>query len=401
VDTSRERDQSVEKLLRRSLVERGSPSGATDACLDAETLAAWVDGGLSGPALEMAQTHVAECHRCQSIVGTMGRVAGIAAQPSEQSQPDRRPRWWLGWVVPLTAAAAVVTVWVAVSRDQGSGIRDQGSGIRDQGSGIGDRGSEIGVAAPQRADEPVRQPADERAAQPTAPAAKQEQAAAPQTTEDRAKGDQQARVSESTRESVQLETAAPRQETVTLNSTTAPQRAADAAAAPSEGTTQEARRAAAPPAAAPPAAAPPTAAPPAAAPAAAAPSVVGTARIARLGAATVAGEIASPDPQVRWRIRGTVLERSIDGASTWQGVATGVTAELTAGSAPSSTVCWVVGRGGTVLLSADGRTWRRVAFPEPTDLSAIQAADARTATVTTADGRTFVTSDAGATWARR
>jgi len=42
-----------------------------------------------------------------------------------------------------------------------------------------------------------------------------------------------------------------------------------------------------------------------------------------------------------------------------------------------------------------------VAFPEVTDLSAIQATDARNASVSTADGRTFSTTDGGATWVRR
>jgi photosystem II stability/assembly factor-like uncharacterized protein len=53
-----------------------------------------------------------------------------------------------------------------------------------------------------------------------------------------------------------------------------------------------------------------------------------------------------------------------------------------------------------VLVSTDGRTWRRVTFPEITDLSAIRARDARSVSVTTADGRIFNTTDAGATWAR-
>ena len=64
-------------------------------------------------------------------------------------------------------------------------------------------------------------------------------------------------------------------------------------------------------------------------------------------------------------------------------------------------VCWLVGRGGVVLLSTDGRNWRRVAFPEATDLSAVQATDARAASVSSADGRTFSTTDGGVTWVRR
>jgi len=70
---SRKRDQSVERLLRQSL-RTPRRAGATDACLNAETLAAWVDGGLTGAALEDAQSHVADCNRCQSVVGALARM---------------------------------------------------------------------------------------------------------------------------------------------------------------------------------------------------------------------------------------------------------------------------------------------------------------------------------------
>jgi photosystem II stability/assembly factor-like uncharacterized protein len=53
-----------------------------------------------------------------------------------------------------------------------------------------------------------------------------------------------------------------------------------------------------------------------------------------------------------------------------------------------------------VLLSVDGTTWQARSFPETADLVAVQAADARTATVTTSDGRRFSTTDGGATWSR-
>jgi photosystem II stability/assembly factor-like uncharacterized protein len=78
-------------------------------------------------------------------------------------------------------------------------------------------------------------------------------------------------------------------------------------------------------------------------------------------------------------------------------------AELTAGAAPSASVCWLVGRAGVVLRTTDGRTWRRVPFPEMTDLSAVRAidADGNVASVSTADGRTFSTTDGGATWVSR
>ncbi len=77
---------------------------------------------------------------------------------------------------------------------------------------------------------------------------------------------------------------------------------------------------------------------------------------------------------------------------------TGATVELTAGASPSPSVCWVVGRNGTVLRSTDGRTWTGVNIPEAADLVSVDATDASIAIVTTADGRRFRTSDGGRTW---
>jgi photosystem II stability/assembly factor-like uncharacterized protein len=111
--------------------------------------------------------------------------------------------------------------------------------------------------------------------------------------------------------------------------------------------------------------------------------------------------VVSPDPSVRWRLSGSLVERSTNGGAVWDPVPIPIAAELTAGAAPSVSVCWLVGRGGVVLLSTDGRSWRRLAFPEATDLSAVSAKDDRTASVTAADGRVFATTDGGAIWTRR
>jgi photosystem II stability/assembly factor-like uncharacterized protein len=110
-------------------------------------------------------------------------------------------------------------------------------------------------------------------------------------------------------------------------------------------------------------------------------------------------EILSPNVKVRWRIlTGGSVARSIDGGMIWQTQSTGVPATLTAGTAPSPTICWLVGQGGIIVLSTDGRTWQRLPFPEAIDLTSIRASDEVNATVTTADGRTFITTDGGKTW---
>jgi photosystem II stability/assembly factor-like uncharacterized protein len=111
--------------------------------------------------------------------------------------------------------------------------------------------------------------------------------------------------------------------------------------------------------------------------------------------------INSTDPNARWRIAaGGRVEHSTDGGSTWQAQSTGVAVTLTAGASPAPTVCWLVGPGGIVLLSTDGRSWQRIAFPEAIDLASVRATDDTSATVTASDGRTFSTTDRGLTWMR-
>jgi hypothetical protein len=110
-------------------------------------------------------------------------------------------------------------------------------------------------------------------------------------------------------------------------------------------------------------------------------------------------EIASPDRAAFWRVAaGGVIERSTDTGATWERQVVRGASSVAAGLAVSSTVCWLVGRQGAVLLTTDGRTWRVLPAPAPVDLTAVRATDARTATVAGADGRAFRTSDAGETW---
>jgi photosystem II stability/assembly factor-like uncharacterized protein len=109
--------------------------------------------------------------------------------------------------------------------------------------------------------------------------------------------------------------------------------------------------------------------------------------------------IPSPNRDVQWRVHGSSVDRSSDGGRTWRGQATGTSAELIAGYSPAPAVCWIVGRGGAVLLSTDGETWRRLDFPDAAvDLVGVTARDALTATVTAASGRAYHTADGGRTW---
>ena len=70
---SRDRDRILEQALKHELRAAGTPPAG--ACLDAETLGAWTDGGLEPAAMAAVEAHVSTCARCQAMVGTMVRSA--------------------------------------------------------------------------------------------------------------------------------------------------------------------------------------------------------------------------------------------------------------------------------------------------------------------------------------
>ena len=73
-----ERDRSIERPLRESLVNSSSGTGS---CLDAEMLAAWVEGGLVGGQLIAAQEHVAGCSACQATLAALVRTTPTELGP--------------------------------------------------------------------------------------------------------------------------------------------------------------------------------------------------------------------------------------------------------------------------------------------------------------------------------
>jgi hypothetical protein len=72
----------------------------TNRCLDGETLAAWVDGGLSRNDAAMAEAHVSSCPRCQEIAGLIVKTTPVTVVDAP---------WWrrrAAWLVPVTAGVA-------------------------------------------------------------------------------------------------------------------------------------------------------------------------------------------------------------------------------------------------------------------------------------------------------
>jgi len=350
VTSKRDRDASVEHLLRRLRQGRtGSPLPDTGApsCLDAGTLAGWIDGTLTTDERAAAETHVSDCSRCLAVLAAMART-----DPSPAAVERRSWGLTLRWLIPLTAAATAVVVWVAVPRNRPPVLESEQ--VRTEAP-TSPRSQEPAAQLPAnpivggelraRRDEPLNEPKDQSASAPAE--------------------ERQART----------ENAAPEQERGAVDNVG---RLADATRAR----------------------------PPAAAPAEARPDSTPERTLGLSGAAggiakATAMEVVSPDPMIRWRIgAGGSVQLSTNGGSTWEPLSTDVREELLAGASPSPSICWLVGRAGTVWLSTDGRRWQRVAFPDRADLTAVRATDARTASVTTVDGRTYSTIDGGLTWDR-
>ena len=111
--------------------------------------------------------------------------------------------------------------------------------------------------------------------------------------------------------------------------------------------------------------------------------------------------IVAPNDAYSWRVGSNgKIEHSTDNSRTWMLQKSGVTTDLTAGSATSGKVCWVVGKAGTVLLTTDrGKHWKQLASPTKEDLGGVNAVDDKRASIwTVSHSKSFETNDGGATW---
>jgi hypothetical protein len=327
--------------------------------LDAETVAAWIDGGLDATSLAAAEAHASNCERCQALLATVARTLPSEIAPGFIAPAFRRGIRWRWWLAPIAATAAAVMLWMVVPQEPTRPPASQAPA-----GDMAQRSAE--TATPSPATEPppaVAQAPRPAPAEPTADARFSE----PRPKVARADAEAKAKVADTQANKAaaplrdqQADRVANRQEKLEENRVRAAPAPAAPAAAPAEG--------------------------------------------ARLGATQLRKQVAplefvSPDPNRRWRaITAGTIEFSQDGGRTWIPVRLNAGEDVTGGASPAPLVCWIVGRAGLVLLATDGTNFTRLPFPERVDLISITAADAQRATVTTADGRTFQTSDNGRNW---
>jgi hypothetical protein len=142
VDDEREQNGWLANTLRQS-------PGDGEGCLDAETLAAWADGGLGAQAAAAVELHASNCAGCTAVLAALARTAPDAAV---------RPEWTTArlfrWLAPLAGAATAVAIWVVVPDrpivpEQSKAVQDlRATSERADAAAESDRKSAEGVPVP-------------------------------------------------------------------------------------------------------------------------------------------------------------------------------------------------------------------------------------------------------------
>jgi photosystem II stability/assembly factor-like uncharacterized protein len=109
--------------------------------------------------------------------------------------------------------------------------------------------------------------------------------------------------------------------------------------------------------------------------------------------------VRSPDPRVLWRKQEKGILESDNGGATWRPVDLPVAnARVVAIAAPSAQVCWLVGRDSLILVTTDRAHWQSIVPPVQADFVEVVAENESSATVASAEGLRFQTTDGGKHW---
>jgi hypothetical protein len=398
-------NEPLDAILRRAM--RAQPGPATPECADAESLAAYSERSLPASERERLEVHFADCVRCQVMLADIVRADESARGTSAASEVPWYRRWRIA--IPALATVAAVLIFIAIRRPANE------QPPHDQLVAMAKNEAPRSAVLAQA---PTLAPSVPEVA-PTSPAVASSELAmndARQQTRERRETQAMNRPVPAPAPAVAQAVPA-----VAPESPPAAPASGSAASASNEIAMNEAKAASAPRAeamgadssqtlhrqATSPGAASMSAPAGAAAPHVRAPGLFSLAERGSFTAGSVGGATAgaealvtfvSPDRSVTWIVgrNGMVQRRDTDGAMHIQH--SGVSTDLIAGSAPSAAVCWVVGRSGTIIRTTDGEHWERITAPSTDNLTGVSASSASDATITTAGGQSFATSDGGASW---
>jgi hypothetical protein len=424
---SQDQDKAASALLRRSLGDSG------EACPEPEILAAYFERSLDALETARYELHFSRCGRCRELLAAMDRAGELVHAGSEKTQKAARRAWLWDWrlLAPVTAVLVLAAVWTTARRTVPSQTAPLVAMSRSQDSAAPS-------VAPQYSPEPaLRAPGEAAPAKPPTNFGQDSdylakaspaliQPVAPKAEKELGVNVPDNSQSEPRTDSVTKDSGAATSDSGGVTDKRANSSAAYGIAAPAAQPIQPSAPASVP--------APPPPASTDAVAAGASPqansvtveAAVSSAKTAEAPArvqalvqqagtqspmqmrslAVITGGtrsfktlIPTPDTHILWRISGGAsIERSIDGGATWQSQLLRSNVDMIAGSAPSAQVCWLAGSGGIIMLTKDAENWKKISSPAPTDFVAITARDASSATVTSADGRKFFTSDGGKHW---
>lgn len=142
-----------------------------------------------------------------------------------------------------------------------------------------------------------------------------------------------------------------------------------------------------------------------------APRVATSAAVGRGSGAGVGGASSPGAPVFQWTLSAEgAVQRSLDGGKTWQSLSVGqaVAAQSTFRTLSAVGIdIWVGGKSGSLYHSSDsGQHWARV-VPQTNgeklsaDITRVDFSDLQNGIVSTSNGQTWTTSDAGQTWQRK
>jgi hypothetical protein len=359
-------------------------------CLDAETVAAWMDGGLDAAGVAAAEAHASTCERCQALLATVTKTMPAAETGRLKAASIGSTvgaGLWRWWLAPLAASAAAVTIWMVVPQ------RPMQAPMQPPAAVAPAREKAADASVKPQSQAPRAEFGDRASAttSPTPPARNNSRRNVPGVLEEA-----QNKLADTAGDAAQIEKEAlGRKDASASAREQSGELLRDKQGKREEGKAITEMRQARP-AEAPPAAAASGVSAERMREAPAAPSLGATSQLRKQ---VTTPTVVSPDPNSRWRVvSGGTIERSEDGGRIWIPVRVAGNEEVLTGASPGRLVCWLVGRNGLVLLATDGTNFTRLPFPEPVDLVAVVSPEPRIATVTTADGRTFRTEDAGRNW---
>ncbi len=403
--------EPLDAILRRAAAR--PPGPATPECADPEMLAAYYDRSLVQSERERLEAHLADCARCQMQLAAISR--------SDERANDAGPAFGIAWMrqrwriaIPVLAAAAALLVVVRAMRPSTEVRHGEQLAMAKHEAPLPELAAPASAPAAQVASAP--QPATNELAMNNAKRAEPSgmhqmeqreahRAAAPLAYAPAGKAQLPAAASEARSAALASgmhpsvpKSRAPENEPTTNASGAAYARsnAGGGSAIGAAGAAPETLVMISPPER--PAMQTQTTNPSAGVAASGAPivgSTIGRAMSAGVGA-LVANSMGQRGPTWMAGKRGTILFRDANGTTRPQ--YSGVEADLTAGAAPSETVCWIVGRSGTIIRTTDGENWTKIASPTNADLFAIVADSAEHAIVTTVTAKNFETSDGGTSW---